>query len=72
MMHFKTTFTTGFIKRFRKYNVLRKRCALSLHNTRVPSVMVCHVFSLGHVETKSSFVCTLYASLPCVQLNFYV
>ena len=34
--------TTGFIKRFNEMNCwVRKRCALSFHSIRVPSVIVC-------------------------------
>ena len=47
---------------------------LSFHNTRVPSMIVSLMCSLGCVETEYHFLCTLYASLPlfCVQLDFYV
>ena len=47
-----------------KLNFVRKRCALSFHNTRVPSVIACLVCSLRRFEIESSFLRTLYASLP--------
>ena len=55
------------------WNVVRKRCALPFHNTRVASVIVCLMCSLRRVETESRFLRTSYASLPwlCVQLHFY-
>ena len=55
------------------WNVVRKRCALSFHNTRVPSVIVCLMCRLGRGETESRFLRALCASLPwfCVQLDLY-
>ena len=51
-----------------------KWCALSFHNTCVPSMIVCFMCSLRRVETESRSLCTLYASLPwfCVQLDSYL
>ena len=56
-----------------KYWNVRKRFALSFHNTRVPNVIVGLMCSLRRVETEPRFLRTLYASLPwfCVQLDFY-
>ena len=61
------------IQRIEYWNVVRKRCALSFHNTRVPSVIICVKCSQRRVETESRFLRTLYASLPwfCVQLGFF-
>ena len=72
MAHFKSTFTT--LKRFSEIlKCCSQRWALSFHDTRVPSVIVCLTRSLRRVETESRFLRTLHASLPrfCVQLEFY-
>ena len=45
------------------WNVVHKRCTLSFHNTRVPSMIVCQVCSLRHAETECCFLRTLCASL---------
>ena len=38
-----------------------KQCALSFHNTRVPSAIVCLTRSLMRIETEPRFLRTLYA-----------
>ena len=73
MAHFESTFTVPPSNDLAKYwNVVRKRCALSSRNTRVPSLIVCLICSSRRVETESRLLHTLYAPLPwfCVQLDF--
>ena len=49
------------------WNDVHKRCALSFHNTCVPSV-ICRMCSLRRVETESRFL-HLYASLQSMLLR---
>ena len=69
MTHFKSTFTTGLIKRYKKKSVVCKRCTLSFHNTHMLYVIVCLMCSLRCVGTESHVLPMPYASLPrfCVQ-----
>ena len=56
----------------KSWNAVRKRCALSFHNTRVASVIVCLMSSLRRVETEARFFFA-YTSLPwfCMRLDLY-
>ena len=68
MTHFKSILPPGSSNDSAKWNAVRTRCALSFHNTRVPSVIVCLMCSLKRVETESHFFA--YAvRLFFVQLN---
>ena len=70
MPHFKSTFTTKFIKRFSEIKCSSQTMRAFLSHTRACSVIVCVIFCLRRVKCR--FLRTLYASRPwfCVQLHF--
>ena len=75
MTHFKSPFTTGFIKPFSEIIHLQTKQSLSFHDTQVPSMIVRLILcSLRCVKIESHFLCTLYVLLPwfCIQWIFNI
>ena len=74
LTHFKSIFTTRFIKRFSQIKFSMQTIRAFLSHTRVCSVIVCVMFSWRRVEIESRFLRTLYASLPwfCVQSSRFL
>ena len=67
---FQSTFTTGFIERFSEIKCSSQRCALALHNTRVPSVIVRLMCRLRRVETESRLLRT-YSNLALTTVEVF-
>ena len=69
MAHFKSAPLPPSNDSAKYSNVVRTRCALSFHNTRVPSVIVCLMCSWDVLRPNPAH----RISLPwfCVQLDFY-
>ena len=63
MPHFKSTFTTKFIKRFSEIKRSSQTMRAFLSHTRVCSVIVCVMFCLRLAETKSRCCFFAYAVL---------